>query len=455
MALQNPEGAPDLLPEAALFWDDFRSCALALFKRYGYALIETPLFEQTELFVRGIGEATDVVSKEMFSVVSGENLKKLLQGDSLKAKSNLTLRPEGTAGVVRAVVQHNLVPAGAPPVKLVYAGPMFRSERPQKGRQRQFYSVGIECLGSAQASVDAESIIILMRFFEQIGIPSTNMRLIINSLGCPSCRPAYRQAIRLFMDKRKEQLCDECVRRAAVNPLRSFDCKNPQCRSVMLDAPLINDYLCPECISHDKVVKHYLQAAGLCFTTDARLVRGLDYYMRTVFEVQVVEGLGAQNAICGGGRYDRLTEQVGGLPTPGFGWALGFERCVLALRGAGLAREVSPACDMFVASVNEQTLSEAFVLAQAFRDAGLVTQIDHQKRSLKAQFKLADKLGAKMVAVIGPDEQAAGVVSLRDMDTHEKHSITTAALSKALTQIKGRFDAQGRLDGHEVLSLIT
>ena len=443
MALQAPEGTKDLLPDEAKFWAHFKATATDIFGRYGYRLIETPLFEQTELFVRGIGEATDVVSKEMFTAISGENLKRLLDGGTVKNKSRLSLRPEGTAGVVRAVVQHDLVPQGAAPAKLMYAGPMFRAERPQKGRQRQFNQVGIECLGAEEPSVDAEGIIMLMRFYEAIGIPSKSMNLLINSMGCATCRPAYRDAVRAYMDEHADELCDECKRRAEINPLRAFDCKNAGCAAVMVGAPKITDHLCDDCRAHYEQVKSYLDGAGLSYTEDPALVRGLDYYTRTVFEVQVVDGLGSQNAIGGGGRYDKLAEEVGGRPTPGFGFALGYERCVLALQGAGFEFPATPSCDFFVACVDDSVRGEAFSLVQACRDAGLAGEMDHQSRSLKSQFKLADKLGARVVAVLGPDELAAGQVKVRNMCTHHERMVDIAAFKALLARFSGMPYGQG------------
>ena len=438
MALQAPEGTKDLLPDEAQFWAHFKETAAEIFGRYGYATIETPLFEQTELFVRGIGEATDVVSKEMFTAISGENLKKLLGGGTVKGKSRLSLRPEGTAGVVRAVVQHDLVPQGAAPAKLMYAGPMFRAERPQKGRQRQFNQVGVECLGAEEPSVDAEGIIMLMRFYEAIGIPSESMQLLVNSMGCEKCRPAYRDAVSAYMSQHLDELCDECKHRAEVNPLRAFDCKNPTCASIMNDAPSIVDYLCEDCLEHYAAVKGHLDDAGLNYTEDARLVRGLDYYTRTVFEVQVVDGLGSQNAVGGGGRYDKLAEEVGGRPTPGFGFALGYERCVLALQATGFTFPPASRCDMFVAAVDGSVRSEVFRLVQACRDAGLAAEMDHQQRSMKGQFKLADKLGAAIVAVLGPDEFAAGTVTIRNMKTHSEHEVVLDDLKSLLVQLGGQ-----------------
>ncbi len=423
MAINAPEGTRDLLPDEALFWNHFKQTAAEVFGRYGYLPIETPVMEQTELFVRGIGEATDVVSKEMFTAVSGENLKRLLDGGTIKAKSRLSLRPEGTAGVVRAVVQHDLVPQGAAPAKLMYAGPMFRAERPQKGRQRQFNQVGVECLGAEAPSIDAEAIIMLMRFFEKVGIPASSMELLVNSMGCEKCRPAYRELVRAYLEEHADELCETCMTRAEINPLRAFDCKKEGCAAVMEGAPKITDHLCDDCRQHYADVLALLDGAGVAYAEDPTLVRGLDYYTRTVFEVQASDGLGSQNAIGGGGRYDKLAEEVGGRPTPGLGFALGFERCVLALEAAGVEFPKAQRCDLFVACVDDSVRGRAFALVQECRDAGFATEMDHQKRSLKSQFKLADKLGAARVAVLGPDELAEGVVTLRDMAAHTEAKV--------------------------------
>ncbi|MCI8469779.1 MAG: histidine--tRNA ligase [Eggerthellaceae bacterium] len=432
MAIQAPEGTRDLLPDEALFWTRFKETAAEVFGRYGYVLVETPVIEQTELFVRGIGEATDVVSKEMFTALSGENLKRLLEGGTVKAKSRLSLRPEGTAGVVRAVVQHDLVPQGAAPAKLMYAGPMFRAERPQKGRQRQFNQVGVECLGAEAPSIDAEAIIMLMRFFEKVGIPRASMRLLVNSMGCETCRPAYRDLVRAYMDEHAGELCETCLTRAEVNPLRAFDCKNPGCAAVMEDAPKITDHLCDDCKAHYAEVLGLLEGAGVAYEEDPKLVRGLDYYTRTVFEVQVTDGLGSQNAIGGGGRYDKLAEEVGGRSTPGLGFALGYERCLMALEAAGMELPRAQRCDLFVACVDDTVRAQAFALVQECRDAGYRCEMDHQGRSLKSQFKLADKLGAARVAVLGPDEVAAGKVTVRDMGTHDEVLVSITDLVSEL-----------------------
>lgn len=433
MAIKASEGTRDLLPNEALFWERFRRTATDVFGRSGYVLIDTPMIEQTELFVRGIGEATDVVSKEMFTAISGENLKTLLDGGTIKAKSRLSLRPEGTAGVVRAVVQHDLVPQGAPPAKLMYAGPMFRAERPQKGRQRQFNQIGIECLGTDDPAVDAEAIIMLMRFFEEVGIPGDNMRLLLNSMGCEKCRPAYRDLVRAYMEQHADELCETCMTRAQMNPLRAFDCKNESCAAIMEDAPKITDHLCEDCREHYARVKALLDNIGVRYVEDPKLVRGLDYYTRTVFEVQVIDGMGSQNAIGGGGRYDKLAEEVGGRATPGFGFALGYERCVLALQAAGMEFPEAQRCDLFVACVDDSARTAAFELAQTCRDSGLVCQMDYQQRSLKSQFKLADKLNTRFVAVLGPDELAAGVANLRNMQTHDEQQVKLADVANEIS----------------------
>lgn len=393
MAINAPEGTRDLLPDEALFWERFKGTAAEVFGRYGYLPIDTPIIEQTELFVRGIGEATDVVSKEMFTAISGENLRRWLEeGKAPKAKGRLSLRPEGTAGTVRAVVQHDLVPQGAAPAKLMYAGPMFRAERPQKGRQRQFNQIGVECLGAEEPTIDAEAIIMLMRFYEKVGIPRASMRLLLNSMGCEQCRPPYRELVKAYMDEHAAELCETCMTRAELNPLRAFDCKNETCATVMADAPKITDHLCEGCREHYDAVKALLDGAGIAYEEDPALVRGLDYYTRTVFEVQATDGMGSQNAIGGGGRYDKLAEEVGGRPTPGLGFALGFERCVLALEAAGVELPRAQRCDLFVACVDDGVRAHAFTLVQQCRDAGYICEMDHQHRSLKSQFKLADKL---------------------------------------------------------------
>ena len=432
MAITKPVGTKDMLPEEATFWMAFQETAADVFGRYGYQPIVTPVLEKHELFVRGIGEATDVVSKEMFQALSDENLNILASGGHVKSKSRLALRPEGTAGVVRAVAEYNLVAQGAAPVKLMYAGPMFRAERPQEGRQRQFNQIGIECLGADDPSVDAEGIIMLMRFYRELGIPSESIRLLVNSMGCEKCRPAYRDSVKAYIMEHADCMCEDCLRRAEINPLRAFDCKNEACRTVMESAPRISEALCDDCKSHYQAVKDYLDAAGLEYVEVYKLVRGLDYYTRTVFEVQTVDANNKQNAIGGGGRYDKLMQEIGGAATPGFGFALGYERCLLALKAAGYEMPKVSACDLFIACVNDEVRARAFALAQEARDAGVRCDFDHQSRSLKSQFKLADKLGSRLVAILGPDELAEGKVKIRDMANHEESMVDLDAIVEAV-----------------------
>ena len=424
MNARAPKGTADMLPATALAWERMVRIAAELFGRYGYEPVYTPLFEHTEVFTRGIGEATDIVSKEMYTFED-------------KGGRSLTLRPEGTASIVRAALEHNLT-ANGQFSKLYYSGPMFRYERPQKGRTRQFWQIGIEFLGAAEPTADAEVITALWRFFEACGIPADQMRLLLNSMGDEACRPAYRDTIAAFIGDHSVSLCEECNRRAQTYPLRACDCKNPGCREVMGDAPLLRDELCDGCREHYSAVKGHLEAIWIPFIEDPSLVRGLDYYTRTVFEVQVDAGLGSQNAIGGGGRYDRLMQEYGGPPTPGLGFALGFERTLLAMEACGATATAAPLADVYVARVDESVATAAFSLLAALRDAGLAAEADHQNRSLKSQFKQADKIGARFVIVVGPDELAAGEVTLRDMSTKEETRVAVSAATERVAEALGR-----------------
>ncbi len=404
-----PKGAADLLPATARAWEHMTRTAADLFALYGYEPVYTPLFEHTDVFVRGIGEATDIVGKEMYTFDD-------------KGGRSITLRPEGTASVVRAALEHNLT-ANGQGCKLYYSGPMFRYERPQAGRTRQFWQIGVEALGMASPSVDAEVVALLMEFFAAVGMPRERMTLLLNSMGDEKCRPAYREKVREHIQANADGICEECLRRTDTNPLRAFDCKNGECAKVMDSAPLLRDELCDECAAHYAAVKSHLDAMGIAYVEEARLVRGLDYYTRTVFEVQA-EGLGAQNAIGGGGRYDRLMEEYGGPPTPGLGWALGFERTLLALEAAGVHAPSPAIAEVFVARVDDSVAGEAFALAQRLRAGGVATELDHQGRSLKSQFKVADRLGARFVVVVGPDELASGLVTVRDMSAGAQEQVS-------------------------------
>ncbi len=436
MQAQKAEGTKDLIGREMRSWLKMQEVAAEVFGPFGFEPIETPAIEQLNVFVHGIGQSTDVVRKEMFRVFSGANFERVLTEGTdakLKAKQRLALRPEGTAGVVRAVVENNLVPQGSAPFKAWYAEAMFRGERPQKGRLRQFHQVGIEWLGAPDAAADAECIIMLMCFYERLGFDLSKLRLLINSMGDPECRPAYRETVRQFILDHADEMCDECRERAEINPLRAFDCKNEHCREVMKGAPLMGDNLCDDCREHYEQVKRHLDAAGIEYVEDPTLVRGLDYYTRTVFEVEA-PGAGV-GSIGGGGRYDGLVELEGGKPTPGVGFAVGFERAMLALEAFG--KEM--ACDdedcVFVANAGADLRDEVFALALDLRARGVRTECDYQGKSLKAQFKLADKLGASHIVIIGGDELAAGKVKLRNMATHEERLIDRVGAAEIIAAL--------------------
>ena len=435
MAYKAPKGTQDLLPSQARAWDTFTAKAREIFTLYGYEPIETPTFEKSELFLRGCGETCDAATKEIFSVFSVGAVASLKEGAVLKSDQKLALRPEGTASVVRAIAEYNLVPQGAAPAKLFYAGPMFRCERPQKGRLRQFHQVGVECLGATDACADAEMIIMCMRFFEALGIKPESMRLLINSMGDDKCRPAYTHAVKSYMADHEGELCEECRRRIQTNPLRAFDCKNPACFEVMEGAPRFSDHLCDDCLARHEQVKAYLAAANISFVEDPRLVRGFDYYTGTVFEVQVTEGLGSQSAIGGGGRYDGLMGEVGDKDLPGLGFAVGFERIMLALEAQGISLDPGAPSGVYVACVDDSVRSQAFAVLQQLRDAGVAALSDTQGRSLKSQFKVAGKSGAALAVVVGPDELAKGEVKIRDFATHEETLVSVKDVASTVARM--------------------
>ena len=426
MAIKKPTGTKDLLFGDAQCWRAFQNMAFERFAKFGYTECYLPTFEQTELFVRGVGESTDVVNKEMFHVLSSQNLRAALEAgslDAIKAKNRLSLRPEGTAGVVRSVIENNLVPQGAAPVKLAYAGSMFRAERPQAGRFREFYQLGVECIGSDSAFVEAESIIMLAQFLVDFGIDPDITSILINSIGCEKCRDSYRKELVAFLKAHETNLCEDCNRRAETNPLRAFDCKNPGCVAVMKDAPTIDKFICDDCRAKFEQLKSLLDLGGVPYVEAPRLVRGLDYYTGNVFEVQVDSektGLGTQNAIGGGGAYAHLVKDLGGSDLPGFGFALGYERCVLA-RGEGKAPVQTGSSEKYyVACADDELRERAFELALKLRAEGNIVEIDSQGRSLKSQFKQADKLDADFVAILGPDEFSNGQYRLRNMKSHDE-----------------------------------
>ena len=432
---QKIQGTEDPFGGYMRAWQHMQDVARDLFGAYGFDMIETPAIEQVGTFVHGIGESTDVVRKEMFRVVSGALFQNLLEAGTesgLKAKQRMAMRPEGTAGVVRAAVENNFVPQGGAPVKLWYAEAMFRGERPQKGRLRQFHQVGVEWLGAPDPAADAECIIMLMEFYKRLGFDPANLRLMINSMGDAECRPAYREKVRRFILDHADEMCEDCLERAEINPLRSFDCKNDHCREVMRDAPLVTDNLCDECAEHYAAVKRYLDEAGVAYVEDPTLVRGLDYYTRTVFEVEALDG--GVGAIGGGGRYDGLMELEGGKPTPGIGFAVGFERIALALAAQGGSLETPEPDCVYVACAGQEQRDAVFSATLALRNAGIRTEADYQGRSLKSQFKQADRHHARLCVVLGSEEVEAGEATLRDMGTHEQVRVPMASLAQEVAR---------------------
>ena len=415
MLINGPRGTKDILPDTVAQWTHVEKVIRELCARYGYHEIRTPIFEHTELFLRGIGETTDVVEKEMYTFTD-------------RGERSLTLRPENTASVVRSYLQNKLYAADAL-VKLFYIGSMFRYDRPQAGRYREFHQFGVEALGEASPAVDAEIIVLAVEFLRALGLQE--LKLHLNSVGCPKCRPVYRERLQEFFRPHLEELCTDCRSRFERNPLRLLDCKNEHCHALAEDAPRITDCLCDECRTHFAEVQSYLTAAGIPFELDANLVRGLDYYTKTAFEVKYTP-LGAQSAVAGGGRYDGLVEEVGGPPTPGIGFAVGLERVLLALEKQGLLPEEREAVDVFVVALGEEARIPAFKLLYELRAAKLSAAMDFAGRSMKAQMKQANKKNARFVAILGEDEVKEASALLKDMKTSEQKKLALKDFVPAL-----------------------
>ena len=399
MLTNAPRGTKDILPDTVGDWNYVEGEIRELCRRFGYSEIRTPIFEHTELFQRGIGEGTDVVDKEMYTFTD-------------RGERSITLRPENTASAVRAYLQNKLY-AQSNLVKLFYIGSMFRYDRPQAGRMREFHQFGVEALGEANPAVDAEVILLAMNLLEGLGLK--NLELSINSVGCPKCRSKYRTMLQDFFRDKLEDLCEDCRSRFERSPLRSLDCKKDSDKPYMADAPKITDCLCEECADHFAKLKELLTSAGISFTHDPRLVRGLDYYTKTAFEIKYPP-LGAQSAVAGGGRYDGLIEEMGGNPTPAVGFATGLERLLLALESQNLLPEKNRSVDAYVVALGEAAQAEGFKLLNSLRQQGLSAAMDFAGRSMKAQMKQANKLGAKYSVILGEDEIAEGVVMLRSME---------------------------------------
>jgi len=377
-----------------------------LARLYGYRRIATPMFEETGLFIRGVGEGTDIVDKEMYTFED-------------RGGSRLTLRPEGTAPAARAYLEHGMrmLPQ---PVKLYYISPNFRYERPQAGRYRQHHQFGVEVFGEIDPSLDAEVIDLAWTFYRKLGISGVSLH--VNSIGCPKCRPAYIERLVAYYRGRVAEVCGDCKRRLEVNPLRLLDCKVPTCQPVIERAPQIVEWLCEECRGHFSSLKGHLAALDIGYSINPRLVRGFDYYTKTVFEF-FVQGIGAQNAIGAGGRYDGLIEDLGGPPTPGIGFGLGLERAVLTMQEQGVAVESGPGADVFVVAAGEAARGRVVGLVNALRGSGLAVASVYADRSLKAQMRAANASGARRVVILGEDEMKRGAAVVKDMQTGAQEEV--------------------------------
>lgn len=421
MLTNAPRGTKDILPDTVGEWTYVESKIRELCARYGFEEIRTPVFEHTELFHRGIGEGTDVVDKEMYTFKD--------RGDR-----SITLRPENTASAVRAYLQNKLY-GDSSLVKLFYIGSMFRYDRPQAGRMREFHQFGVEALGEENPMIDAEVILTAIDFLKSLGLQ--DLRLSLNSVGCPHCRPKYREVLQDYFRDKLDDLCEDCKERFERSPLRILDCKTDADKSYMADAPKITDCLCGECQEHFQKVQQYLSDAGIAFTLDPRLVRGLDYYTKTAFEIQYAP-LGAQSAIAGGGRYDGLIEEIGGKPTPAVGFATGLERVLLALEKQNLLPEQKKHTDAYVVALGEAAQAPAFKLLTQLRHAGLKAGMDYAGRSMKAQMKQANKANARFALIIGEDEIKESCVMLKDMEKSEQQKVSfDTIIEKLCAEVKG------------------
>ena len=419
MLSKAPRGTKDITPKDVYKWHyvekKFREiCAL-----YGYEEIRTPIFEHTEVFARSVGDTTDVVQKEMYSFTD--------RGDR-----QLSLKPEGTACVIRSFIENKMY-ADTQPTKLYYITPCFRYERPQAGRQRQFHQFGIEVLGSDGPSVDAEVISLAVQFFNEMGLK--NLSVNINYLVCPTCREEYNRKLKEYLDKKVDVLCETCLERKDKNPMRVIDCKNPHCKENLQDIPFMIDHLCEDCKDHFDKLQTYLKEMDINYVVDKTIVRGLDYYKKTAFEI-ISNDIGSQSTVCGGGRYDGLVEMLGGPKgISGIGFALGAERLLLTLENNNIEIENPKSTDIYIATIGDAAKTKSFKLIKDLRTNHISADNDHLDKSLKAQFKYSDKLNAKYTVVIGDDELANDTATLKNMKTSEQ---TTIKLSELVDELKKR-----------------
>lgn len=403
------KGTQDLLPNESYKNQFIEHTALEIAENYGFREIRTPVFEYTELFQRGVGDTTDVVQKEMYTFND-------------KGGRSITLRPEGTAGAVRSFLEHGL--SNEPmPQKLCYLTSCYRYEKPQAGRLREFHQFGVECIGTASPASDAEVISIANDIFNFLGVKG--LKLEINSIGCPECRKEYHKALKEYFSAHIDDLCETCKGRLERNPMRILDCKSPVCSEIAKGAPVVLDYLCDECKEHFETVKKYLTAESIEFSVNPQIVRGLDYYTKTVFEF-VSNSIGAQGTVCGGGRYDGLIEELGGQKTPSLGFAMGLERLMLLMEAQGCEFPESEKPDLFIVALGDKATLKAVEIAKDMRAEGFACQYDLNGRGLRAQMKYADKLGAKYTIVLGDNEIEEGVAKLKNMANGEETEIAIA-----------------------------
>ena len=409
------KGTNDILPAESGRWQFVEQRMLDTARLYGFNEIRVPVFEHTEVFKRSVGDTTDVVQKEMYTFDD-------------KGGRSITLRPELTAGVVRSCIEHGLI-YGALPVKVCYIGGCYRYEKPQAGRLREFHQFGVECFGAASPSADAEVISLAKQVLDAIGIKKISLE--INSIGCPECRKEYQKALKEYFRAHTDELCDTCRDRLERNPMRILDCKSPVCSAIAAKAPVVTDYLCDDCREHFEQTKAYLNAAGIDYTVNPHIVRGLDYYTRTVFEF-VSGDIGAQSTVCGGGRYDGLVAQMGGSPVPALGFAMGIERLMLVLQNQGFEFPAGEGTDLCIVPLGAAASLKAAELCSALRTESFSVQTDICGRGLKAQMKYADKAGAAFTLVIGDNELETGKAALRDMKSGEQSEVALSELSSAL-----------------------
>ena len=419
MLTKAPRGTKDITPKDAYKWNYVENKFREICSLFGYEEMRTPVFEHTELFKRSVGDTTDIVQKEMYSFTD-------------KGGRDITLKPEGTAGVVRAFIENKLY-ADTQPTKLFYITPCFRYERPQAGRQRQFHQFGIEALGSDKPSLDAEVIALAVQFFTEVGLK--DLAVSINSVGCPTCRAEYNARLKEYLDKKSDVLCETCLERKDKNPMRVIDCKNPTCKENLNDIPFMVDHICDDCKDHFEKLQTYLKEMDINFVVDKTIVRGLDYYKKTAFEI-ISNDIGSQSTVCGGGRYDGLVEQLGGPKgVSGIGFALGAERLLLTMENNNIEIENPYATDIFIVTIGDEAKTKSFKLLKDLRTNHISAENDHLDRSVKAQFKYSDKINAKFTIVIGDDELANDTATLKNMSTSEQ---TTIKLSELVDELKKR-----------------